>query len=135
VTGLRPEVAALVERGRVTADEVVRTATSYAEFMALVPMMTDDALVERVERALASPQGEPIREVYAPELLRRLKGTIRAARAYAETIDNVRDALGQEETHYLVVADDVEELVKAVEQCADDSGCRAMAVLTKLRER
>jgi hypothetical protein len=32
------------------------------------------------------------------------------------------------------VADDVKDLVKAVELCASDGGCRAMTVLKKLQE-
>jgi hypothetical protein len=68
-------------------------------------------------------------------LVRWLQGRGRAAEAYAGTIDGVREALGQKETHYLVVADDVEELVKAVERCESDGGCQAMTVLAKLRGR
>lgn len=60
---------------------------------------------------------------------------VREHRAFAETIDGVRSALGQEATHYLVVADDVRELVEAVERCADDGGCRAAQVLRGLRKR
>jgi glycosyltransferase involved in cell wall biosynthesis len=58
-----------------------------------------------------------------------------ASKAFAETIDGVREALGQEKTHYLVVADDVQELVQAIEACASDGGCRAKVVLERLRER
>ena len=54
-----------------------------------------------------------------------------AARGYAETIDNVREALGQVVTHYLIVADDVKELVEAVEK----HGGPAAEVLQKIRER
>ena len=68
-------------------------------------------------------------------LVRWLQGQARAAKAFAESIDNVRGALGQKETHYLVVADDVEELVKAVESCEGDGGCRAMTALHRLRSR
>jgi len=68
-------------------------------------------------------------------LVRWLQSRARAAAAYAETVDGVREALGQEATHYQVVAGDEEELVKAVELCASDGGCRAMTVLRKLRER
>jgi len=53
------------------------------------------------------------------------------ADGFAEALDQVREALGQKETHYLVIADDVEELVKSVER--DDGS--AKAVLQKLRER
>jgi hypothetical protein len=131
----RPEVTALVERGNVTAEEILALSCTYSEWVELIPAMTDEAFAARVEQALRNPQGEPFQAVYAPELLRRFKGTARAARVYAESLDNVREALGQEQTHYLVIADDVEELVKAVELCASDGGCRAMTVLTKLRMR
>ena len=131
----RPEVTALIERGNVTAEEILSLSCTYSEWVTLVPAMTDEAFADRVEQALRNPQGEPIGSVYAPELLRRFKGTARAARVYAESLDNVREALGQEETHYLVIADDVEELVKAVELCSSDGGCRAMTVLTRLRQR
>jgi hypothetical protein len=59
----------------------------------------------------------------------------RSTRAFAETIDNVRDALGQKETHYLIVADDVKELVGAIALCESDGGCRAAETLKRLRER
>jgi hypothetical protein len=51
------------------------------------------------------------------------------ARDYGEALDQIRIALGQEETHYLVMADDVRELVQAVER-ADGS---ALIVLRRLR--
>jgi hypothetical protein len=59
----------------------------------------------------------------------------RSNNSLAESLDNVREALGQEATHHLVMADDVKELVKAVESCAGDGGCRALLVLQKLRGR
>lgn len=57
--------------------------------------------------------------------------TYSEARSYAETIDNVREALGQDETHYHIIADDVRDLVEAVER----QGGAALEVLQKLRER
>ncbi len=135
MTAIRPEVTALVERGRVTAEEIHELRCTYSEWVTLVPAMTDEAFTARVEQALRNPQGEPFQSVYAPELLRRFKGYERAAKSFAESLDNVREALGQEQTHHLVMAGDVEELVKAVELCASDGGCRAMTVLTKLRQR
>lgn len=132
---VRSEVAALVERGRVTAEEVHALRCTYSEWVKLVPAMTDEAFTVRVEQALRNPQGEPFEAVYAPELLRRFRGHERAAKSFAESLDNVREALGQEQTHHLVMADDVEELVKAVELCASDGGCRAMTVLRRLRDR
>lgn len=70
-------------------------------------------------------------------LVRRLQADARAAKSFEEVIDGVREALGQRETHYLVVAQDVEELVKAVEldERADDGGGRATVVLRNLRSR
>ena len=56
-------------------------------------------------------------------------------RDLSESLDNIRAALGQHETHHLIMADDVKELVDAVEQCGRDGGCRASAVLRGLRER
>lgn len=57
------------------------------------------------------------------------------ATSYAETVDGVRQALGQDATHYMVVAGDVNELVEAIKLCESDGGCRAMVVLRQLRER
>lgn len=54
----------------------------------------------------------------------------REARTFAEVIDNVREALGQKETHYLIIADDVKELVSAVERGGDSP---ALEVLRRLR--
>ncbi len=68
-------------------------------------------------------------------LVRWLQNQARIAKSFGETLDNIREALGQEATHHYVMADDIEELVKAVELCASDGGCRAMTVLKKLRER
>ncbi len=53
------------------------------------------------------------------------------ARGFAETIDNVREALGQDVTHYYIIADDVKELVEAVERQEGS----ALEVLQKIRER
>jgi|HubBroStandDraft_2_1064218.scaffolds.fasta_scaffold02877_9 hypothetical protein len=61
----------------------------------------------------------------------------RSADSFVESLDNIREAIGQEETHHLVMGSDVEDLVRAVELCnsvgGDTSGCRAMLVLQKLR--
>jgi hypothetical protein len=51
------------------------------------------------------------------------------ARAFAEVIDDIREALGQKETHYLVIADDVKYLVEAVER----QGGSAAEALEKIR--
>ncbi len=55
----------------------------------------------------------------------------REASNYAEALDNVREAMGLQTTHYLVLPDDVEELVKAVER----QGGAALDVLRKLQKR
>jgi len=51
----------------------------------------------------------------------------------ARALDGVREALGQKETHFLVIADDVKELVMAIENCEADGGCRAATTLGKIR--
>lgn len=43
----------------------------------------------------------------------------RDANGFAETIDGVREALGQKTTHYMIVAQDVGELVAAVRECGE----------------
>jgi hypothetical protein len=45
----------------------------------------------------------------------RLRGAAHEARNYAETLDAVREALGQKETHYLCIPDDVGIAIKALE--------------------
>jgi hypothetical protein len=64
-----------------------------------------------------------------------LESIKRESTAYGETIESVREALGQKETHYLVMSGDVKELVEAIELCASDGGCRAMTVLRHLQTR
>jgi hypothetical protein len=133
---IRPEVRALIERGEVTLAEARSLNCSLEEWGVLVPDFTDEALFECVEKGVWLADYHPdAAKFYMNELVVRYKGSARAAKAFAETVDNVRAALGQEGTHYLVVADDVEELVKAVELCESDGGCRAMTVLRKLREQ
>ena len=65
--------------------------------------------------------------------VRWLRGQARTAKSLAESLDNIREALGQRETHHLVMAGDIEILVKAIELCARDGGCRAMLTLRRLR--
>ena len=43
-------------------------------------------------------------------LINHVLGAEREALAYAESLDNVREALGLEQTHYLVIHDDVKAL-------------------------
>jgi len=60
----------------------------------------------------------------------RLADAERTALAYGEALDNIRKALGQNETHYLIMADDVRDLVQAVER--NDGS--APLVLERLRK-
>lgn len=61
-------------------------------------------------------------------LVRWLQTHVRAAKDYAEVLDGVREALGQETTHYYCIAGDVKELVEAIE-----SRCDATVVLKRIR--
>jgi hypothetical protein len=140
---VRPEIRALVQRGRVTSAEVAALRCNSWEWEALLPAMTDEAFEARVEHCLKncsparSPAGsydEAAYAVYLPELLKRLKRARAAATAFGDTLDAIREVLGQASTHYLVMAGDVMELVKAIDECESDSGCRATKVLRQLRE-
>ena len=79
----------------------------------------DDVFVEMMENALTNVKyagiGEAVVDLYAPELLRRFQLAAEEARNFGEALDNIRTALGQKETHYLVMADDVAVLVKTLE--------------------
>ena len=55
------------------------------------------------------------------DCVKMIEGLQKESRAYAETIDNVRASLRQKETHYLVVADDVKDVVDALYRIADPS--------------
>jgi hypothetical protein len=126
---VRPEIRDLAKRGNVTSAEVAELCCNSWEWEALVPALSDEAFVLQMQRALDNcfttrerpfvTYNAAVEGLYAPELLRRFQAASREARAFAETIDNVRAALGQEATHYLIIADDVKELVEAVE--LDDS--------------
>lgn len=145
---IRPEIRALVERGNITPAELLEIRCNSWEWEALVPAMTDEAFVERMQYSLDNcftrrerpftTYNQAVEGLWAPELLKRFQSTARAARDYAETIDNVREALGQDGTHYLITADDVSDLVKAVELDAANTvhtgGCHAGRQLLKLRE-
>lgn len=142
-THIRPEIQALVKRGNITPDDLKELRCNSWEWEAMIPVLTEEAFLMRMEHALANcgahrhplaSYNEAVEDAYAPELLRRYKLVSRDARNFADTIDGVRGALGQEATHFLVVAGDVKDLVDAVERCADDGGCRAMTVLHRLRE-
>ena len=193
---IRPEIQALIDRGNVTLEELHDLRCNSWEWDALVPAMTDEALIARAQYALDNSRrpripsvtyDESVIGVFAPELMRRLvqasaasqrhmekwweyeqkyilpcfqfaeesgidlhaevrnspgtncvvllvralQAQAREAVAFAETIDNVREALGQKATHYLIIADDVRLLVDAVEK----QGGPALELLRELRER
>ena len=64
------------------------------------------------------PQEPEVRNILR-DCVRTLEALQKESRAYAETVDNVREALRQRETHYLVVADDVKDVVDALYRIAD----------------
>jgi len=137
---IRHEIQALIDRGNVTLADLQELRCNSWEWDALVPAMTDEALIARAQYALDNSRrprypsvtyDESVLGVFAPELMRRLAGESKAATVYAETIDNVREALGQKATHYLIIADDVRLLVDAVEK----QGGPALEVLRELREK
>jgi hypothetical protein len=68
-------------------------------------------------------------------LTQDLEAEKRTSKAFAETVEGVREALGQESTHYLCMPGDVKELVTAVAICDADGGCHAFKVLERLREQ
>lgn len=79
---IRPEVQTLVDRGNVTADEVIELRCNSWEWEAIIPVMNDQAFIARVEHALhnCSPGTRPFPSynesmigLMAPELLRRFK--------------------------------------------------------------
>ena len=70
--------------------------------------MTVEAIRARHERLDECSECDRHRDIAA--MLVRLVAADRDAQAYAEAIDNVRQALGLSETHYLVIADDVRDL-------------------------
>ena len=102
----------------------------------------DDVFVEMMENALTNVKyagiGEAVVDLYAPELLRRFQLAAEEARNFGEALDNIRTALGQKETHYLVMADDVAVLVKTLEWYASKvlekvDGTRAKVTLEVVR--
>lgn len=135
---VRREIQDLIARGNVTPSEIAELRCNSWEWQALVPAMSDEAFIGRFQHTLNNcftPSQRPfstyntaLEGLYAPELLRRFAAASRDARAFAETIDNVREALGQKATHYLIIADDVKELVEAIE-----SRCDATVVLRRIR--
>lgn len=136
---IRPEIQSLIARGNVTPAELAELRCNSWEWEALVPALNDEAFVERMQHSIDNcfarhdrpfaTYNDAVQGLWAPELLKRFASATRAARDYAETIDNVRQALGLESTHYLVIAGDVKDLVEAIESRSD-----AMKVLKRIRE-
>lgn len=139
---VRSEIQTLIARGHVTREEVAELRLNSWEWEALVVALDREAFVAHVEHALknssqpkrpCSTYDEALIVVHVPELIKRYQRAATAADEFAGTVDGVREALGQKETHYLVVAGDVKELVEAVQLCDSDGGCRAMPVLKRLQ--
>lgn len=69
-----------------------------------------------------------------------IAGLRREIRSLSEALDNIRIALGQEQTHYLVMASDVEDVVKTLEYIESTSDQawemreKARTMLNKLRQ-
>jgi hypothetical protein len=80
-----------------------------------------------------TPSQEPEVRNILRDCANAIERLARSADSFAESLDNIREAIGQDQTHHLVMAGDVEELVKAVESCASDGMCCAMPVLQRLR--
>jgi hypothetical protein len=129
---IRPEIRALIARGNITLTELNELRCNSWEWQAMVPAMNDEAFIDRMEYALKncftparrpfSTYNEAVEGLWAPELLKRfskmqaeLSAYTRAADNYAESLDAVREALGQKETHYLCIPDDVGIAIKALE--------------------
>jgi hypothetical protein len=108
-----------------------------------------------------STYNEAVEGLWAPQLIRRyqtlrerlhdfssdmaveikeFEASKREACNYAETLDAVREALGQKETHYLCIPDDVGIAVRALEWFAtksqfQDHSTRARAALAVIRHQ
>lgn len=139
---IRSEIEALIRRGNVTPDELDELRCNSWEWEALVPALADEALIDRTKYAIKncllkderpfSTYNEAVPGLYTPELLKRFSTVLRGATTFAEVIDNVREALGMDATHYLIVADDVKELVEAVEKGGESPAAK---VLGEIRDR
>lgn len=78
---IRPEMQNLIRRGNVTPAELAELRCNSWEWEALVPALTDEAFVERMQHALDncftrrerpfSTYNQAVEGLWAPELLRR----------------------------------------------------------------
>ena len=80
------------------------------------------------------PQEPEVRNILR-DCASSIESLTKSERDYAETLEAIREALGQEQTHFLAMPGDVNELVEAIEMCSSDGGCRAKTVLERLREQ
>ena len=137
---IRLEIQNLIKRGNVTPAELSEIRCNSWEWEALVPAMNNEALVERTEHALENcsligkrpfpTYNESVMGLLAPELLKRFAVSTQETQTRADVIDGICKALGRKPAHPLAIADDVKELVEAIE-----SRCDALAVLKRIREK
>lgn len=103
---IRLEIAALVKRGNITPEELKTIRCNSWEHEALVPAMTDEAFIERMQYALDncfttrerpfSTYNQAIEGLYAPELLRRFQAAAGDVKDLAEAITVDRAASGRD---------------------------------------
>lgn len=79
---IRPNIRALIERGKITLEEYKQLRCNSWEFEAMVPALSLDALLWASENCVrncskvsrpATTYDEAMHSVYAPELIRRLR--------------------------------------------------------------
>jgi len=77
---------------------------------------------------LLPPQEPEVRNILR-DCASSIESLTKSERDYAETLEAIREALGQEQTHFLAMPGDVKDLVEAVER----DGGSAKSVLERLR--
>jgi|SRR5271166_2957498 len=80
------------------------------------------------EGVLLPPQEPEVRNILR-DCASSIESLTKSERDYAETLEAIREALGQEQTHFLAMPGDVKDLVEAVER----DGGSAKSVLERLR--
>src|SRR5437899_6461 len=86
---------------------------------------------ERAEKDALRPGDANLLSIYI-QVLRK------EAESYAQALENVREALGQSKSHYLVMPDDVKDAVSCLREYAvglEDGGVRAKALLERLESQ
>ena len=137
---IRPEIQNLIKRGSVTPVELSEIRCNSWEWEALVSAMNNEALVERTGHALENcsligkrpfpTYNESVIGLLAPELLKRFAVSAQETQTLSDIVEGIRRALGRKPAHPLAIADDVKELVEAIE-----SRCDALVVLKRIREK